>query len=94
MAKTAFETVDQYLASQTPAARQALRTVRSSLRKALPKAKESISYQIPTYKLDGRALIYFAGWKEHYSLYPATPDLTAGAAASTRAMSRARTPYS
>jgi uncharacterized protein YdhG (YjbR/CyaY superfamily) len=31
-----------------------------------------ISYQIPTYKLRGNPVLYFAGWKEHYSVYPAT----------------------
>jgi uncharacterized protein YdhG (YjbR/CyaY superfamily) len=31
-----------------------------------------ISYKIPTYKLHGRPVIYFAGWKQHYSLYLAT----------------------
>ena len=49
-----------------------LARVRSIIRKALPKAKEVISYQIPAYKLDEGTVIYFAGWKKHYSLYPIT----------------------
>lgn len=36
-----------------------------------------ISYQIPAYKLRGRIVIYFAGWKNHYSLYPVTSRLAA-----------------
>jgi uncharacterized protein YdhG (YjbR/CyaY superfamily) len=32
---------------------------------------------MPTYKLDGRLVLYFAGWKRHYSLYPATGHLVA-----------------
>jgi uncharacterized protein YdhG (YjbR/CyaY superfamily) len=36
-----------------------------------------ISYQIPTYKLHGGYVVYFAGWKQHYSLYPATVRLVA-----------------
>jgi uncharacterized protein YdhG (YjbR/CyaY superfamily) len=44
---------------------------------ALPEAEEVISYQIPAYKLNGRAVIYFAGWREHYSLYPASGELKA-----------------
>ena len=36
-----------------------------------------ISYKIPAYKLHGRAVLYFAGWKQHYSLYPSTDDLVA-----------------
>ena len=37
------------------------------------KAGEKISYQIPTITLDGKALLYFSGWKEHISLYPIPP---------------------
>ena len=47
------------------------------MRKALPRAEEVISYQIPAYKLNGRVVIYFAGWKEHYSIYPAQRRLVA-----------------
>jgi uncharacterized protein YdhG (YjbR/CyaY superfamily) len=49
--------------------------VRTAIRKALPKAVETISYQIPAYKLDGRTVIYFAAWTHHYSIYPATRTL-------------------
>jgi uncharacterized protein YdhG (YjbR/CyaY superfamily) len=47
------------------------------MRRALPKAEEVISYQIPAYKLNGRVVIYFAGWREHYSIYPAQRRLVA-----------------
>jgi uncharacterized protein YdhG (YjbR/CyaY superfamily) len=36
-----------------------------------------ISYKIPAYKLRGGPLLYFAGWKKHYSLYPATARVVA-----------------
>jgi uncharacterized protein YdhG (YjbR/CyaY superfamily) len=36
-----------------------------------------ISYQIPAYKLHGVPVLYFAGWKEHYSLYPVSEGLVA-----------------
>ena len=77
MAKTNFTSVGEYIASQPADVRRALKRVRSVLRKAVPGTAETISYQIPTYKLHGRAVIYFAGWKEHYSLYPATGRLLA-----------------
>lgn len=70
MAKPDFQSVDEYIASQPRAARGVLGCVRSVIRKALPRAEEVISYKIPTYKLHGDAVIYFAGWKQHYSLYP------------------------
>src|SRR5688572_32413405 len=75
MAKVAFSSVDEYIASQPPAARDALQRVRVVIRKAVPGAEEVISYQIPAYKLDGATVIFFAGWKEHYSVYPATDGL-------------------
>ena len=52
-----------------------LQAVRAAIQQALPKAQESISYQMPTYKLGGRAVIYFAAWKKHYAIYPATVAL-------------------
>ena len=75
MATTNFKSVSEYLASQREAVQGTLERVRNALRKALPGADEVISYQIPTYKLGGRPVIYFAGWKKHYSLYPATAQL-------------------
>jgi uncharacterized protein YdhG (YjbR/CyaY superfamily) len=75
--KTKFKNVDEYIASQPQAVRAVLKRVRGIIRSALPRAEEAISYQIPTYKLHGRPVLYFAGWKEHYSLYPSTDRLVA-----------------
>ena len=77
MAKTSYASVDDYLAAQPDPARDILSRVRDAIRKAIPKAEETISYQIPTYKLHGVPVIYFAGWKEHLSIYPATQTLLA-----------------
>lgn len=54
-----------------------LRRVRSTLRRALPGADEVISHQIPTYELHGKAVNYFSGWKEHYSLHPIAGSVAA-----------------
>ena len=77
MAKTDFKSVDEYIASQPAAAQGILGRVRSTIREALPGAEEVISYQIPAYKLRGGRVLYFAGWKQHYSLYPAGERLVA-----------------
>jgi uncharacterized protein YdhG (YjbR/CyaY superfamily) len=77
MAKTDFKSVTEYIASKPQPAQLVLKRVRMAIRKALPGAEEGISYQIPTYKLNGQHVIYFAGWKEHYSLYPASDALVA-----------------
>ena len=72
-----FESVDDYIASQPRPAQRALGVVRTTIRKAVPRAEEAISYSIGAFKLDGRVFIYFAGWKEHYSIYPAQARLVA-----------------
>ena len=77
MAKTDFGSVNEYIASQPAAARRVLKRVRGIIRKAVPEAEEVISYQIPTYKLHGRAVLSFAGWRDHYSLYGATGRVVA-----------------
>lgn len=77
VAKTDFKSVDQYIASQPEAVRGALKRVRSAIRKAVPEAEEVISYQIPAFKLHRRPVLYFAGWRQHYSLYPATDHVAA-----------------
>jgi uncharacterized protein YdhG (YjbR/CyaY superfamily) len=77
MAKTGFESVNEYLSAQPKAVQKALEVVRSAIRKAVPGGEEGISYRIPTYKLNGRMVIYFAGFKEHYSLYPFNKRLEA-----------------
>jgi uncharacterized protein YdhG (YjbR/CyaY superfamily) len=71
MGKTNFTNVDEYISAQPETAQAALQLVRSTLRNALPGAEEVISYKIPAYRLHGGIVLYFAGWKEHYSLYPA-----------------------
>jgi uncharacterized protein YdhG (YjbR/CyaY superfamily) len=72
MAKTDFKSVDEYIATHPEDVQAVLHRVRRTIRKAVPGAEEVISYQIPAYKLHGGAVIYFAGWKQHYSIYPAT----------------------
>lgn len=77
MAKTNFRSVDEYIATHSEDVQAILQRVRSTIRKALPGAEEVISYQIPAYRLHGQRVLYFAGWKQHYSLYPPTDRLVA-----------------
>ena len=77
MAKNDPSPVDAYIAAQPAATQRALEKVRATLRKALPGAEEVISYKIPAYRLHGGVVIYFAGWKQHYALYPVTAPLIA-----------------
>jgi uncharacterized protein YdhG (YjbR/CyaY superfamily) len=77
MGKTDFKTVDEYIASQPEAVQGILSRVRSTIRKALPGSQEVISYRMPTYTLYGARLLYFAVWKQHYSIYAATEQVVA-----------------
>jgi uncharacterized protein YdhG (YjbR/CyaY superfamily) len=77
MAKTKYMSVDEYLAALPKDVQATLQGVRTTIRKALPGAEEGISYGIPTYKLNGRYVVYFAGWKQHYSIYPVTKRVVA-----------------
>ena len=63
--------IDEYIASFPEATQKSLNKIRSTIRKVVPKAEETISYGIPTFKINGRYVIYFAGYKNHVSVYPA-----------------------
>jgi|SRR5580698_8747739 uncharacterized protein YdhG (YjbR/CyaY superfamily) len=76
-AKTGFKSVDEYIASQPDATQRVLKRVRNAIRKAVPGAEEVISYKIPAYRFHGGPVLYLAGWKQHYSLYPASGTLVA-----------------
>jgi uncharacterized protein YdhG (YjbR/CyaY superfamily) len=64
--------VDEYIAAQPDAVRKKLEQVRAAIRRAVPEAVEVIGYRIPGYKLHGKPMLYFAGFKEHYSLFAAS----------------------
>jgi uncharacterized protein YdhG (YjbR/CyaY superfamily) len=64
-----------YVAAQPRVAQRALTRVRAIVRKAMPGVEERISYGIPAFRLNGLNVLYIAGWKEHYSLYPSTKAL-------------------
>ncbi len=72
-----IQSVAQYMAAQPASTRRLLAEVRKAIRAALPEAEEIISYQIPAYRLGGRTILYFAGWANHFSLYPAGAAIAA-----------------
>lgn len=75
MAASKFTSVDDYIGAQPESAHAFLEQVRAAIVKALPAAEETISYNMPTYKLRGTTIIHFAAWKMHFSLYPASAEL-------------------
>src|SRR6187455_2297224 len=69
--------VREYVASKPKESRASLEAVRRAILKALPKAQEGLAYQMPAYTLNAVGVLYFAGWKSHYSIYPASDALVA-----------------
>jgi uncharacterized protein YdhG (YjbR/CyaY superfamily) len=68
--KVVFTSIDEYIASFPEGVQKTLEELRATIKAAAPNAEEKISYQIPTFTLNGRHLVYFAGWKKHISMYP------------------------
>jgi uncharacterized protein YdhG (YjbR/CyaY superfamily) len=77
MAKTRFTSVSEYIAAKPKEARVVLEQVRKAILKAIPQAEESLAYQMAMYTLNGVPVLYFAGWKAHYSLYPVSDAVAA-----------------
>ena len=64
-----LKTMDEYIAMFSPEVQAILQKIRRTIRRAAPAAEEMISYQIPTFKLNG-ALVHFAAFKKHIGFYP------------------------
>ena len=68
--------IDEYIAEFPPETQMVLEELRALIRATAPGVTERISYAIPAFDLNGRRLVYIAGWKKHVGLYP----VSAGAA--------------
>lgn len=74
---TGAAAVDAYIEGQPAPQRACLERLRARLAELIPGAEQSISYGFPTFKLDGRAIVWIAGWKSHCSIYPLTDAFAA-----------------
>jgi uncharacterized protein YdhG (YjbR/CyaY superfamily) len=63
------KSISDYIAAFAPEVRTILEEIRRTIRAAAPDARETISYQIPTFTLNG-ALVHFAAFKNHIGFYP------------------------
>jgi len=72
-----FKTIDEYIKIFPQDVQSILERMRQTIRKAAPEAVESISYQMPTFKLNGKNLVHFAGYKNHIGFYPVPSGIRA-----------------
>lgn len=69
--------IDEYIAGFSKDVQAALEQIRRTINNAAPGAKETISYAIPAFEMNGRALVYFAAFKNHIGFYPIPSGIAA-----------------
>ncbi|MGZ6314051.1 MAG: iron chaperone, partial [Candidatus Limnocylindrales bacterium] len=68
--RSKVSTIDEYIAEFPAGTQKLLAEVRALIKAAAPGATECISYAIPTFDLNGRHLVHFAGYARHIGFYP------------------------
>lgn len=71
-----FNTIDEYIGTFPKGIQDVLQDLRRAVRKAAPEAEEAISYQIPTFRLNGN-LVHFAAFKNHIGFFPTSSGIRA-----------------
>ena len=61
--------VDSYIENFPSEVQPVLQSIRATIREAAPSATETFAYGMPAYKLKGKPLVYFAGFKRHIGFY-------------------------
>jgi len=74
--KVKFQNIDEYISLFPKEVQTLLESLRLTIRKAAPNTEETISYQMPTFKLNGN-LVHFAAYKNHIGFYPAPSGIEA-----------------
>jgi uncharacterized protein YdhG (YjbR/CyaY superfamily) len=72
-----FKTIDEYIKIFPQDVQSILERMRQTIQTAAPEAVEAISYQMPTFKLNGKNLVHFAGYKNHIGFYPVPSGISA-----------------
>jgi uncharacterized protein YdhG (YjbR/CyaY superfamily) len=68
--KTGFTSVDDYISTLPKDTQKIMQEIRKTIKTVAPKAEETISYQMPAFKLDGQYIAHYAAWKKHIGMYP------------------------
>jgi uncharacterized protein YdhG (YjbR/CyaY superfamily) len=72
-----FKTIDEYIKIFPQDVQRSLERMRQTIQAAAPEAVEAISYQVPIFRLDGKNLVHFAGYKNHIGFYPVPSGIRA-----------------
>jgi uncharacterized protein YdhG (YjbR/CyaY superfamily) len=75
--RSTANSIDEYIAGFPPETQKVLDEIRALIKASAPGAIETISYAIPTFDLNGRHLVHFAGYKTHIGFYPVPSGLEA-----------------
>ena len=71
MTVTKAASIDEYIVGFPSDTQKVMQQIRAVIKNVVPDAEETISYAIPTFTLNGKYLVYFAGFKKHIGFYPA-----------------------
>lgn len=75
--KSTATSIDEYIAGFPPETQTVLEELRALVKACAPAATETISYAIPTFDLNGRHLVHFAGYEKHVGFYPVPSGIEA-----------------
>jgi uncharacterized protein YdhG (YjbR/CyaY superfamily) len=75
--RSTARSIDEYIAEFPPETREVLEEVRALIKATAPDATEVMSYAIPTFNLNGRHLVHFAGYERHVGFYPGASGIAA-----------------
>lgn len=65
-----YNSIDQYISTFPKEVQEKLEKIRQIIKAIVPEATETISYQMPTFKIGGKNLVHFAGYEKHIGFYP------------------------
>lgn len=72
-----YKSIEEYIQIFDPETQEILQNIRKIIQNVIPEAVEAISYQMPTFKLNGKNLVHFAAYKKHIGFYPTPHGITA-----------------
>ena len=65
-----FASINEYVSSLPENAQKAMSEIIATIKAKVPSAEESISYNMPAFKVNGEYFVHFSAWKKHIGMYP------------------------